>query len=59
VPTAIDLRDGMGEVAAEASATLADLWPTLKTADEARDALMDELPLLVDGLRRCCGDFGC
>lgn len=49
MPTATDLRDGMGEVAAEASATLADLWPTLKTADEARDALMDELPLLVDG----------
>jgi hypothetical protein len=49
VPTATQLRDGMGEVAAEASAQLEDVWPSLKSADEARDALLDLLPLLVDG----------
>ena len=49
MPTAVELRDGMAGLAGEAAAILADLWPTLSTADEARDALMDELPLLVDG----------
>jgi hypothetical protein len=39
----------MGEVAAEASAQLVDLWPSFKSADEARDALIDVLPVLVDG----------
>lgn len=48
MPTASDLRAGVSGLATLADADLAALWAQVQTALEAREALQDVLPVLVD-----------
>lgn len=48
MPTVSDLRQGIADLAVLADADLAVLWRQITTADEAREALLDVLPALVD-----------
>jgi hypothetical protein len=47
MPTPSDLRDGVDGLTAFAAADLRDLWRQVTTADQARDALLDVLPNLI------------
>jgi hypothetical protein len=48
VPTPADLRSGLTGLATLANSDLAALWGTLQTAVQAREALLEVLPALID-----------
>ncbi len=48
MPTTLQLRNGVASLAALASRDLAALWSVVATAVQARDALTEVLPALVD-----------